>query len=270
METLDLCLWARNGARYLTLTLKRIDKVIPSVCVNQKIFVDDSSVDETREIAKKYGWTVYDNREGYVSGGIREAFRHVETELFCTFEQDVLLPFGWLEKIIRHMEDENVIVALGTGLDTNKVMKAIEHFREPSRVAGFWFGDDIFRTSLVKELGGFPNTSRLWVDREFNEKVLHSKYRIIIDRNVVCLHMKGSVRDCMDHQYRLDMIRGGDDSFFFPNISATGLIMKGLATPFLGFKCAVKENCPQAVWAYPYVRLMSMKEFLRRPRKAGL
>jgi len=61
----DVCMWAKNGERFLPIVLKRIDDVIGRD-VNQKIFVDDSSTDRSVEIAKSFGWKVYPNIKGYI------------------------------------------------------------------------------------------------------------------------------------------------------------------------------------------------------------
>ena len=62
----DLVMWAKNGASMLPLVLKRAEEVLPSEVIGKKIFVDDHSVDESREIAKDFGWIVYLNEKGGV------------------------------------------------------------------------------------------------------------------------------------------------------------------------------------------------------------
>jgi len=47
----DLVMWAKDGSKTLSIVFKRIEEVIPSENVNQKIFVDDHSVDNSVKIA---------------------------------------------------------------------------------------------------------------------------------------------------------------------------------------------------------------------------
>ena len=51
---LDVVCWAKNGALYLPTVLERVDKVIPSEVINQKILVNDKSSDATVAIAKRF------------------------------------------------------------------------------------------------------------------------------------------------------------------------------------------------------------------------
>jgi len=83
-------MWTKNGANTLPSVLKRINEVIPGEFVGQKIIVDDKSTDNTREIAKTFGWTVVFNEGTGISDGVNTALKHVSSEYFISFEQDLL------------------------------------------------------------------------------------------------------------------------------------------------------------------------------------
>ena len=78
-----------------------------------KLIVDDRSSDNTREIAKACGWTVTLNEGNGISDGANTALRHVESDLFESFEQDLLLALDWWNKIPAYLLDSNVTVASG-------------------------------------------------------------------------------------------------------------------------------------------------------------
>jgi glycosyltransferase involved in cell wall biosynthesis len=87
----DLVMWTKNGQATLPTVLKQIAKVIPSEFVNKKIISDDGSTDYTVEIAKSFGWSVFSNEGQGISDGANTALKHVESEYFISFEQDLIL-----------------------------------------------------------------------------------------------------------------------------------------------------------------------------------
>ena len=102
---IDVCMWTKNGEKWLTPVLRRIDEVIPSENINQKILVDDHSVDRTVEIAKDFNWKVYENPSTGISAGANEALRHVKTDIFASFEQDLFLAENWFDLVNRCFDD---------------------------------------------------------------------------------------------------------------------------------------------------------------------
>ena len=106
----DLVMWTRNGEKTLPAVLQRIDRVVPSEMVNRKIAVDDKSVDSSVDLLKKFGWMVFVNEKGGIGNAANQALNHVETDYFCSFEQDLLLSHSWwgLRKLLR---DKTVVVS---------------------------------------------------------------------------------------------------------------------------------------------------------------
>jgi len=194
----DLCMWAKNGARYLPIVLKRIDEVIPAQNVNKKIFVDDSSTDATVEIAKNFGWDIYKNVEGYVRGGTKEALRHVESEFFLSIEQDILLARDWWKKIPRHMGDPKCVCAQGIRVISHPILTPIEVARSELYRKLRWYptstgrslDNNLWRTDLLRKLGGFPTTCAMFVDDELSKKVDLTDYKWTVDETVLSLHLR--------------------------------------------------------------------------------
>jgi glycosyltransferase involved in cell wall biosynthesis len=91
----DLVMWTKNGAETLSSVLGRISEVIPEEFVNMKLIVDDRSTDNTCDIAGSFGWTVVLNDGRGISDGANTALRRAKSDLFVSFEQDLLLARDW-------------------------------------------------------------------------------------------------------------------------------------------------------------------------------
>src|SRR4030067_1780963 len=113
VNKVDLVMWTKNGVRTLPLVLKRINEVIPSRFVNQKVVVDDQSSDDTVSIARRFGWKTLFNEGKGISEGANTALKHVESERFVSFEQDLLLSLEWWKTIPPLLDSPNVAAASG-------------------------------------------------------------------------------------------------------------------------------------------------------------
>lgn len=203
----DVCMWAKNGEKFLPSVLRRIDKIMLGD-INQKIFVDDRSVDRSREIAKFFGWKVYHNQEGWISGGTKEALRHVETEFFVSVEQDVLLAKNWWTTIQKYMTDRKVAVAQGIYLSTTPMYRTYEEYRmkkvnqlpsEKRSQLCYCIGNNIYRTEVVKRLGFVDDTVAM---SPFYEKIVNNGYKWITDTGLVSDHIRTSLFDAINHNTR--------------------------------------------------------------------
>jgi glycosyltransferase involved in cell wall biosynthesis len=100
MVKLDLVMWTKNGEPNLYAVLKRLNQVIPKDFINRKIIVDDNSVDSTKAIATFCGWEVHRNKGAGISDGANTALGLVESDYFCSFEQDVILAKDWWSNVV--------------------------------------------------------------------------------------------------------------------------------------------------------------------------
>lgn len=90
-----------------------MSEVIPHESVDKRIIVDDQSTDNTREIAESFGWDVVFNEGRGASDGANTALRHVTSECFVSFEQDLLLDVSWWKKIAQRLSSPRVAVTSG-------------------------------------------------------------------------------------------------------------------------------------------------------------
>lgn len=206
----DLCMWTKNGQRWLKEVLQRIDQVIPPENVNQKILVDDHSVDRTVEIAKDFNWTIYNNPSTGISSGANEALRHVETDAFISFEQDLLLHREWFEKVPQHLQKQNVVVASGIRFDTVQGVDALWKWRIMRdknlgrSIKPYSFGmsldNTVYKTKFIKALGGFPKLKiNLGFDVVLANFVHHAGKHWIVDHRVASKHLRKNLGEILQH-----------------------------------------------------------------------
>ena len=213
MDKVDLVMWTKNGAETLPFVFKRISEVIPSKYVNKRVLVDDQSSDSTREIAKAYNWEVVFNEGSGISDGANTAFKIVESEYFVSFEQDLLLAYDWWQKIIPYMSNPMNCVASGVRLPNQpSSVRKIEEYtleryqKSEQGIQAFLYGktldNTIYRTQVIKELGGFPKLPiSAGVDNVLAEKVRLKNLEWKVDFTVKSTHLRKGLREELAHSY---------------------------------------------------------------------
>ena len=277
----DLVMWAKNGAEMLPYVLKRIDEVVPSEDVCHKILVDDQSVDQTVEIAKNFNWEIYANPKSGIPSGANEALKHVDCAYFVSVEQDILLAKDWWDKIPKFMTDKKVAVAQGIRISTDPVLKKLEEYEygrltvdkirdlEHARDFGYSIDNNIFRTKVIRQLGGFPTICPVCSDTILFKKImLETGYRWIIDKEVVSYHIRKSVKDYIQHYYTLSGLCARTPYCVpkrpHPLLTQMRLL---LTSPLRGLIIAHSKKCPKILLLMPQIRFAYLKSLLRS-RKA--
>lgn len=254
MEILvDLVMWARNSERTLEPVLRRIEEVIPNENINQKIFVDYRSEDGTTNIARKYGWTVYEAKEMGIGSAANEALRHVKTKFFVSVEHDVILAKNWWEKIPPYLSDPTVAVAQGVRVATNRILGVFDMIRVNSKEPYLCIDQNIYNTRAIRSLGGFPNVP-LATDLALQENVFKSGFRWVTDKTVVSLHMRRGVWQEGKHIFEMTRRNPRMDEVMvkkhFRNL---------ILSPFYGLKLAKREKMPLLILANVYLRIMKLR-----------
>jgi len=275
IEKVDLVMWTKNGEKFLPKVFKRIDEVIPQKVINKKILVDDHSTDNTIEIAKNFKWDVYKNPSTGIPSGANEALRHVETEFFISIEQDILLAKDWWTKIPRHMEDAKVAVAQGIRLPTHPILRKLVEYseydkalarrniKEQTSIANS-IDNNIYRTDIIKRLGGFPITCPLFTDGYLFDMVESSGFRWIVDSRVVSEHIRPGLLYELQHSYAYTIRRRRDlETNLFNMLRILSF------SPLRALHIVYKKRCPELFFFYPLFRLVMLKAFLDR-KKLGL
>lgn len=274
VDKVDLVMWAKNGEIFLPRVLRRIEEVIPQESICQRILVDDLSVDRTAAIAKEFNWHVYPNPEHGIPSGANEALRHVERDFFVSVEQDVLLARNWWDKIPAHMNNAKVAVAQGIRLSTEPVLRKLEEY-EYNRLRrfidyplrfGFSIDNNIYRTRIIKHLGGFPSIA---ADTLLVKKIVYqTAYRWINDITVVSDHIRYDVKDYYKHllSYAYNQRRLYSDQSKTPSSFSDGqralffqLFRLFLTSPLRASIIAAKTRCFKLLYTYPAIRYQMLK-----------
>ena len=264
---IDLCMWAKNGSAFLPSVLKRIEEVIPKESVNEKIFVDDSSVDNTVNIAESFNWTVYENVKGGFCGGFNEALKHVKSEFFISVEQDVILNPKWFDIVPAYMDEKDVAVAQGIRVPSQPLLKAIYEDKLKKEFVNAKLtslDNNIWRTKFLKEIGGFPDSKRFMADRYLYPKIVKSGYKWVVDRNVISIHIKEGIKQNLQNYYN-GMMRAEIEQPI-DSMRLTTAAKKTFEGTARAWRIAVKNNVPSILAIYPYMCLMNGRTFFERRR----
>ncbi len=293
IDKVDLVMWTKNGASTLSAVLKRINEVIPGEFVGQKIIVDDKSTDNTREIAKTFGWTVVFNEGTGISDGASTALKRVEAEYFISFEQDLLLSRDWWSKISCYLENPKVAAASGMRFADRPigVMKLQRYVAKKYRgefhlaswlrtrqMAAFTLGktldNTIYKTEIIRSIGGFPKMRvDAGVDAVLAYNVEQSGHKWVVDYNVQSVHLRQGLRQELKHQYwyatQLNEIwkKIQTETNRPPPITKSGILFRFAVSPFTGLFMAVKTREPSIVYIHPLIRLYYTKGLLEAAKK---
>lgn len=272
IKKVDLVMWTKNGERFLPQVLKRIDEVIPHEVIHKKILVDDHSVDKTIYIAKDFNWEAYLNPKSGIASGANEALRHVECEFFVSVEQDVVLAKNWWQKIPQYMENESIAVAQGIRLSVEPTLRKLDEYvynrikgTNPLRF-GVSMDNNIFRTKVIREIGGFPNICPVCTDTVLMKKImLETPYRWVIDRTIISDHIRPSISYYLKHKYDLTT-RCAHSKYCVPHGPHGQMLLLFLFSPVRAFHIAYKKECPKILWVYPMIRYQKLKGYIDRRR----
>jgi len=265
----DLVMWVLNGERTLRAVLNRINRVIPKEYINQKIVVDDGSIDNSRRIALACGWRVVDNFGSGISDGANTALKLVETEFFCSFEQDVLLSSDWWERVA--VPSMLAGFAVGCGVRFNSGPHGVINLSRVNH--SFCVGDvrkkfgvgktldnTIYRTEVLRGLGGFPFFGvNAGVDLVLAWMLKQKGFVWHVYPSVVSVHLREGLVDELRHQRWYGMQRAVINSelekLSVPiKVSKWRVIAHLFVPPIQGVIAAFKARDATICYIYPLIR----------------
>ncbi len=298
IDTVDLVMWTKNGERTLASVLKRISEVVPQKLVNHKVLIDDGSADDTKQIAEKYGWNVFPNEGHGISDGANTALEHVKSEYFLSFEQDLLLAPDWWTKIPIYVMDRKIAVASGIRFANQPpgVRKLQQYVTRKYRgeaelaswlksrqMSAFTLGktldNTIYRTSVIRKLGGFPKLDvNAGTDTMLAYRLEKAGYNWAVDYNVQSIHLRQGLRQELKHQYfygtqLIEIWRKiREEGNQPPPITRSGIMYRFFTSPFTGLFMSAKTKEPSITYIHPLIRFYYMKGFLEtnKPKKEKL
>jgi glycosyltransferase involved in cell wall biosynthesis len=273
----DLVMWTFNGEKTLAKVLSRINSVIPKEVVNRKLIIDDGSKDQTIVIAKKLGWCILKNEGKGISDGANTALKHVETEYFCSFEQDVYLSSDWWRKVSPLILNKpGVAAASGLRfLPENNFCFSIEPYQLTRKDIDFYGGfgktldNTIWNTTMLKSVGEFPKVTFAGIDT-FVFHLFESKgykWEVNYDVKSLHLHCDGLLKESKRYYFygsslpqvysRLKTLK------LYENENATALLLRFVKSPVSSLRMALKMHDSRLLLSYPIVRLFWLLGYIR-------
>jgi glycosyltransferase involved in cell wall biosynthesis len=274
---IDIVMWVRNGFPILNHSLKRIEEVIPSEYVNNRIMVDDGSSDDSAEVGRSFGWSVFKNEGRGVSLAANTALKQVKTELFASFEADLLLSDKWFQEVPKMIKG-NVVVASGIRLIENpssiKKLYEYEIKKRKHDDSGFFYGrsidNTVYRTDIIKSMGGFPILPTTFgQDVVLATELLRRGFVWKVNYSVISVHFRRGLADELRHVYgsgrmadSIGLIVSGRTQ------SLAYFLLKLLLSPLRGFEVAIKKLDPRIIYTYPLLRYSYLKGIIESRREA--
>lgn len=264
----DLVMWTKNGEPFLPRVLKRIEEVIPNENVCQKFIVDDNSMDRTVNIARRFNWDVYPNPANGIPSGANECLRHVERDFFVSVEQDVILAKDWWDRIPPHMNDDKVAVAQGVRVSVEPTLRKLDEYiygrlksKHDLTRFGFSIDNNIFRTKVIRQLGGFPTDCPVCCDTVLIKQLARkTRYKWIVDKTVVSNHLRQDVKAYIEHEYALTKLCAKTPYCMNrPEKPFLVMLKLFLTSPMRAFVIAYKKKWPKMLYVYPTIRYKQLR-----------
>lgn len=265
---LDLVMWTYNGQRTLSLVLNRINTVIPKEVVNQRLIIDDGSCDATVAIAKKHDWNVIRNEGKGISDGANTALKYVQTDFFCSFEQDVYLASDWWDKVsVLVLNKKSVGAASGVRfLPKSNFCYSIEPYQLTRTDIDYYGGygktldNTIWKTAALKLVGGFPKANFAGIDTIVSHELESKGYKWIVNYNARSLHLHRGLMNEFRHYYFYGLSLPQIYSHlkilkFYQHENLQTMFLRFAKSPISSFKMTLKMHDARLMFSYPLIRL---------------
>lgn len=250
LDKVDVVMWTKNSEKFLPLVLTRIEEVIPSDVIFNRIIIDDHSTDNTIEIAKKMGWAVYDNQGNGIYDAVETALKYVTCEFFISIEHDIILSKEWWEKMNRYMKDDTVAVAQGVRVATSPILRKLDEYlierggdKSKSCIS---IDNNLYRTAALRKF-----KLNVTSHRQSCAVLEENGFKWLIDRHVISDHIRPNVKYLIMHDYKMHKLSA-------PQIRRQRIarnFMIFLFSPFRALQICWRKKCSQMLIIYPLDRL---------------
>jgi glycosyltransferase involved in cell wall biosynthesis len=275
-------MWTKNGAKTLPYVLVQIERVVPKSVIANKIIVDDRSSDDTAQIARRWGWAVHFNEGKGISDGANTALKLVESEVFVSFEQDILLSPRWWPNVPKLLIEKDTAVASGSRfpsqpLALRKLLEYdLETYSRDSEDRDFFhfaktLDNTIYKTNVIRKLGGFPRiTLDACVDNVLAKRLYDSGFKWKVEYSVRSLHLRKGLRDELRHfQWYGEQYPFLLPYLFGKHAVARDFLKRLFFSPTTALSFALKLDEAQLIYIIPLIRLALYKGFVSGAKSAA-
>jgi glycosyltransferase involved in cell wall biosynthesis len=266
---IDLVMWTLNSERTLSRSLKSIDEAIPAKLVNRKIMIDGHSQDKTKSIGESFGWEVFDAKRVGIPYQANQALDLVSTDIFASFEHDIVLNPDWFSYLHPYMLKKNVAVVQGVRISTYPIVREIELYGvERSKRDAMHcrshisLDNNLYKTDVVRMVGDFPTDCLISTDQFLRDQIEAKGYKWIIEPRMISNHVRSSINEDLQHVYQLEQ-----------KSKRTSIVKNSilfLYSPVRSLKMASRMKCPQIIYTYPRFRFARLKGSLQKNCKPRL
>jgi hypothetical protein len=224
--------------------------------------VDDHSLDETPLIAKDFGWQVFFNEGGGISNGANTALKHVTSDCFISFEQDLVLAKEWWNNVPKHLLDERVAIASGIRISNLPGLRELDEYiieeYERKNLIYPTLDNTIYKTNIIRKFG-FPRLSiSAGIDIVLADKLRYQGYLWKVDYKVKSIHLRNNLKDEFRHRcWYGACLRKLDPRLL--NLKQLGIL---LFSPLRGLDVAIKKKNALVAYIYPLIRFYYLKGIL--------
>lgn len=173
----------------------------PSVEV---LVVDDASTDRTAALATACGAEVIRaHRNGGPAAARNLGAEHACGEVLIFIDADVVLARGGLQRILLAFADQPTVAAMFGSYDTlphaqtvvSDYRNLLHHFTHQaarSEATTFWSGCGAVRKAVFHAVGGFDQRPSINFieDVELGFRLVRQGYRVLLDKDLQCTHLK--------------------------------------------------------------------------------
>ncbi len=256
---IDLVMWTYNSSAILRDCLQSIERAIPKDNICHKIMVDGGSRDNTENIATELGWDFHTSKKG-IPNQANYALGKVDTELFASFEHDILLARDWFPRMMKAIREAGVAVAQGIRLNTgSRSLEAIDRWMyDRARIAVWYYSLDnnLCRTESIKKVGGYPFDCRYSVDGLLRNNVFRNGEKWLVDRGCISQHLRPGMTSHLKH-----LVRVFSESNVLWEVVPERRYQKMitlLGGPIRGAQIAGETHTPSVFVAYPLMRYVKL------------
>lgn len=190
--TVSLVIPGRNASRTVRQCLEAVVPLLDQNVLQEIIFVDDGSTDDTAEIVKRFP-VRYVAGKGQGPGAARNlGWRIATSELIWFIDSDCVAEPGALERLLAHFDDPKVGGASGSygNMRPDSLLACLiheeiveRHRTMPTRVNFLATFNVLYRCSILEQIGGFDERFLKGQDAELSWRVLAAGFELAFELN---------------------------------------------------------------------------------------
>jgi glycosyltransferase involved in cell wall biosynthesis len=189
---------ARNEEQYLGRCLESVFQVNYPTALIEVIVVDNNSVDDTANLAIRYGAKVISSGAQTIGALRNEGARHAKGEILAFIDADIVVDRDWLAKAVVHFEKDSVGAVGACPIPDYENLTLVEDLwdrmlRPPSDgthlVNYLPSGNLLVRAAHFQTIGGFDEQMETCEDPDLGFR-LGKIAELVEDRSVRAVHLR--------------------------------------------------------------------------------